>query len=236
MTGLVRRSSRFDCVPFPTRYKGRMKPIQNLHDIARGLDALKALDPRLIAVIEAAGPVPLRLREPSLASLMKIVVSQQVSVQSAAAIWGRFETTFNPNEAEKILNASDEALQAVGLSRPKIKTLKAIAKEAAHNNLQCHELVGRPLEEVTMRLTAIHGVGPWTAEIFALFCLGHPDIFPVGDIALQQGVCDAFDLPERPKGETLSTIAEQWSPWRGVAARLFWAYYAACKNRETLPV
>ena len=213
-----------------------MKPIQTLDDVARGLSALKVLDPRLIPVIESAGPVPLRLREPSLGSLMKIVVSQQVSVQSAAAIWGRFETVFDPAIPQQIAKASDEELQAVGLSRPKIKTLRAIAIEAIENNLDCPSLMGQPLDAVNDRLTSIHGVGPWTAEVFTLFCLGHPDIFPVGDVALQHGVHQAFELDERPKGDVLTSIAEQWSPWRGVAARLFWAYYATYKKRDALPV
>ena len=213
-----------------------MKPIQTLDDVAEGLDALKALDPRLIPVIENAGPVPLRLREPSLGSLMKIVVSQQVSVQSAAAIWGRFETVFDPANPTQIAKASDEELQAVGLSRPKIKTLRAIAIEALENGLDCPSLMGKPLDVVNDRLTSIHGVGPWTAEVFTLFCLGHPDIFPVGDIALQHGVQQAFKLDERPKGDVLAAIAKQWSPWRGVAARLFWAYYATYKRRDALPI
>ncbi|MEP1443698.1 MAG: DNA-3-methyladenine glycosylase 2 family protein [Hyphomicrobiales bacterium] len=213
-----------------------MKPIQTLDDVARGLSALKELDPRLIPVIESAGPVPLRLREPSLGSLMKIVVSQQVSVQSAAAIWGRFEAVFDPATPQHIATAKDEDMQAVGLSRPKIKTLRAIAIEALENGLDCPALMGKPLEVVNHRLTSIHGVGPWTAEVFALFCLGHPDIFPVGDVALQHGVHQAFQLNERPKGDVLTSIAEQWSPWRGVAARLFWAYYATYKNRDALPV
>ena len=213
-----------------------MKPIQTLDDVARGLSALKVLDPRLIPVIESAGPVPLRLREPSLGSLMKIVVSQQVSVQSAAAIWGRFEGVFDPATPQQIAKASDEELQAVGLSRPKIKTLRAIAIEAIENNLDCPSLMGQPLDAVNDRLTSIHGVGPWTAEVFTLFCLGHPDIFPVGDVALQHGVHQAFKLDERPKGDVLTSIAEQWSPWRGVAARLFWAYYATYKKRDALPV
>lgn len=213
-----------------------MKPIQTLDDVARGLSALKVLDPRLIPVIESAGPVPLRLREPSLGSLMKIVVSQQVSVQSAAAIWGRFEGVFDPATPQQIAKASDEELQAVGLSRPKIKTLRAIAIEAIENNLDCPSLMGQPLDAVNDRLTSIHGVGPWTAEVFTLFCLGHPDIFPVGDVALQHGVHQAFELDERPKGDVLTSIAEQWSPWRGVAARLFWAYYATYKKRDALPV
>lgn len=214
-----------------------MKAIQTLDDIADGLDALQVLDPRLVPVVQIAGSVPLRLREPSLSSLMKIVVSQQLSVQSAAAIWARFEAAFDPQNPEEIIELDEEALRGVGLSRPKIKTLKAIAMAARHHGLDCAELVGCPNDEVTARLTAIHGVGPWTAEIFSLFCLGHPDIFPLGDIALQKGVGDAFDLKERPTGDVLAKIAEQWSPWRGVAARLFWAYYGAQqKNRNVLPV
>ena len=213
-----------------------MKPIQTLDDVAEGLDALKGLDPRLIPVIESAGPVPLRLREPSLSSLMKIVVSQQVSVQSAAAIWARFETAFDPTTPAQIAKATDEEMQAVGLSRPKIKTLRAIAIEALESGLDCPSLMGKPQDAVNERLTSIHGIGPWTAEVFTLFCLGHPDIFPVSDVALQHGVQQAFALDERPKGDVLATIAKQWSPWRGVAARLFWAYYATYKKRAALPI
>lgn len=214
-----------------------MKPIRSLDDVAVGLEALRVLDPRLIAVIDTAGPVPLRLRDANLGNLMRIVVSQQVSVQSAAAIWGRFEGAFDPNNPDQIAQATDEAMQAVGLSRPKIKTLRAIAIAARDEGLDCAALVGLPRDIVEARLVEIHGVGPWTAEIFTLFCLGHPDIFPVGDIALQQAVKDAFGLDERPKGDALYDIAAQWSPWRGVAARLFWAYYARSrKNRDVLPV
>lgn len=214
-----------------------MKTIQTLDDIANGLEALKVLDPRLISVIEVAGPVPLRLRDPSIASLMQIVVSQQLSVQSAAAIWSRFEEKFNPENPHEVLKADEKRLQTVGLSRPKIKTLKAIALAASQNGLDCAELVGGSKEDVAERLTAIHGVGPWTAEIFTLFCLGHADIFPVGDIALQKGVMEAFNLKERPTGECLDKITQKWSPWRGVAARLFWAYYGARrKSQNALPV
>ena len=214
-----------------------MNIIQTLDDIADGLEALQVLDPRLIPVVEIAGSVPLRLREPTLASLMKIVVSQQLSVQSAAAIWSRFEAVFDPQNPNEIASADEDALRAVGLSRPKIKTLRAIAVAARDEGLECAALLGRPRDEVEARLTAIHGVGPWTAEIFTLFCLGHPDVFPVGDIALQQGVMDAFGLDARPKGDELATIAAKWSPWRGVAARLFWAYYGAQrKNQNALPV
>lgn len=214
-----------------------MKPIQTHDDVADGLAALQALDPRLIPIVAVCGPVPLRTRDATLANLMRIVISQQVSVQSAAAIWARFETAFDANNADQIASASDHALRSVGLSRPKVKTLRAIAVAARDDELNCAGLVGLPCEVVSDKLTAIHGIGPWTAEIFTLFCLGHPDIFPVGDIALQQAVKDAFGLPERPKGENLEAIAARWTPWRGVAARLFWAYYASTrKNRDVLPV
>ena len=211
--------------------------IETLDDVTAGLAALKKLDPRLEQVIIAAGPVPLRRRDPSLENLIRIVVSQQVSVASASAIWERFITTFDLSDPANVTRASDEALQAVGLSRPKIKTIRAVAYEALENDLVCETLVGTATADVHARLIKIHGIGPWTAEIFTLFCLGDPDVFPVGDIALQQAVMDAFHLEERPKGEVLKDIAAQWSPWRGVAARLFWAYYAATRRKtNALPV
>lgn len=214
-----------------------MSSLETPDDIARGLEALVVLDPRLRDVVAAAGPVPLRRRAPTLANLMKIVISQQVSVASASAIWTRFEAAFPDDSVSRVHLAGDDALGAVGLSRPKAKTLRALAAATADGRLDCSALVGLPTSEVRAQLIALHGIGPWTAEIFALFCLGDPDIFPLGDIALQQAIADALSLPARPTGVALEAIIAAWVPFRGVAAHLFWAYYAQTrKNRAVLPV
>jgi DNA-3-methyladenine glycosylase II len=121
------------------------------------------------------------------------------------------------------------------MSGPKIKTLRAVAA-AVRDGLDLDALAHAPAEEAHARLTAVHGIGPWTADIYLLFCLGHPDIFPVGDLALRNAVADAFGLLTSISPNTVAEIAEPWSPWRSVAATLFWAYYGARKAKKTVPV
>ncbi|NBN80293.1 DNA-3-methyladenine glycosylase 2 family protein [Microvirga tunisiensis] len=213
-----------------------MQPIETLEDIAAGLAVLPRLDPRLAGVIAVAGEVPLRRREPSFAALVGIVVSQQVSVASARAIYGRLEALVSPLEADSLSAFTDEQLAGAGLSRPKIRTLRAMA-EAVGGGLDLAGLASAPATEAHERLCAIKGIGRWTSDIFLLFCAGHPDIFPSGDIALQNAVRDAFGLDGRPDPRQLDVIATDWAPWRGVAARLFWAYYAATRGgKDTVPV
>jgi DNA-3-methyladenine glycosylase II len=205
-------------------------------DIEEGLAHLTRVDPRLVPVAALAGEVPLRLREPGFAGLARIVVSQQVSVASAAAIYGRLEANLVPFTPARLLVCDDAELRACGLSASKIRTLRAIAL-ATREGLDLEGLATRPPEEAMAELTRFPGIGRWTAEIFLMFCGGHPDIFPVGDLALRSAVADAFALPHRPGGAALADMARGWSPWRGVAARLFWAYYRARRRgRESLPV
>ncbi|MFN4012037.1 MAG: DNA-3-methyladenine glycosylase family protein [Pannonibacter sp.] len=213
-----------------------MQPIESLDDIATGLAALPVLDPRLTEVLAVAGDVPLRRREANFAALVGIVVSQQVSVASARAIFARLETLVSPLEAETLSRFTDEDLAGAGLSRPKIRTIRAMA-DAVAAGLDLGHLATVPAADAEAQLCAIKGIGRWTSDIFLLFCAGHPDIFPSGDIALQNAVRDAFGLDARPDPKTLDAIAASWSPWRGVAARLFWAYYAATRGgKESLPV
>ncbi|ADZ68671.1 DNA-3-methyladenine glycosylase family protein [Polymorphum gilvum] len=213
-----------------------MKPIETLDDIAAGLAHLGRADPRLAPVIAKAGAVPLRRRAASFAGLVNIVVAQQVSVASANAIFARVEALVHPFEAATLDGLSDADLAGAGLSRPKIRTVRAIA-EAVAGGLDLAHLAERPAEDAHEALCRITGVGRWTADIFLLFCAGHPDVFPSGDLALQNAVRDAFGLDDRPKPAALDALAEAWSPWRGVAARLFWAWYKVDRDgRETLPV
>jgi DNA-3-methyladenine glycosylase II len=204
--------------------------------LKQGVAALSARDP-VIARIIAAGATPmLRKRPPGFEGLIAIVVGQQVSTASAAAIWGRITARFGPLTADTILAASDEELRAPGLSAPKIRTLRAIAAAVAESGLPLDTLHGRPADEAHALLTAIKGVGPWTADVYLLFCLGHADAFPSGDLALQEAARLAFGLPERPDPRTLAALAERWRPWRGVAAKVLWAYYRVVKARDGAPV
>lgn len=195
-------------------------------DIAAGLAHLTAADPRLAAVAAIAGPVPLRRRPAGFEGLAAIVTSQQISDAAADAIWARLRAAVIPFTPDNLLAADEAALQAAGLSRPKIRTLRAAAA-ACTDGLDLAALAALPAAEATARLTALPGIGPWTAEVYLLFCEGHADLFPAGDLALQNAVADAFGLTPRPDARTLQRIAEPWSPWRAVAARLFWAYYRA---------
>ena len=213
-----------------------MTPIESLDDIAKGITALKALDPRLETVIASAGDIPLRRRPADYAGLAQIVTGQQVSVASAAAIFGRLQALVDPLDAQQLARFSDEDLASAGLSKPKIRTLRAIG-EACRNGLDLEHLASRPADQAHAELCNIKGIGRWTADIFLLFCAGHPDVFPSGDLALQVAVEGAFELGARPKPGELDTIAEVWSPWRGVAARVFWAWYRVQKQgRETMPL
>ena len=161
-----------------------------------------------------------------------IIVAQQVSTASATAIFGRLQARIVPLEAAEIAKATDEDLRACGLSNAKIRTLRALAQAIAEDGLDLVGLGGLDAEDAHNALVALKGVGPWTADVFLLFCLGHPDAFPAGDVALQEAAKLALNLKRRPDAERLERIAERWRPLRGVAARMLWAYYRGVKARS----
>jgi DNA-3-methyladenine glycosylase II len=214
--------------------RANARRIASLDDISEGLDALCRIDPRLAAIRAVAGEVPLRRSAPGFHSLASIIVSQQVSTASARAIFGRFEKLIDPLTADGVLAASDELFREAGLSRPKVKALRAIA-EAVAGGLDLDHLETLDPADAIARLTDVSGVGPWTAEVYLLFAVGHPDIFPARDVALQTAVGHALGMEVRPGEKALIAIAESWRPWRGVASRLFWAYYRTIKGRDAVP-
>jgi DNA-3-methyladenine glycosylase II len=192
---------------------------------------LLALDPEIVGrLLAVGGPPPLRRREPGFVGLAAIIVSQQVSVASANAIFGRLETELAPLGAASLIAADDAALKRCGLSQPKMRALRALA-HATSDGLDLEALASLDAHEAHDALVAVKGIGPWTADIFLLFCLGHPDAFPVGDLALQEAAKLALDLETRPDARRLESIAERWRPLRGVAARMLWAYYRGVKQR-----
>jgi DNA-3-methyladenine glycosylase II len=214
--------------------RANARRIASLDDISEGLDALCRIDARLVDIRALAGDVPLRRSAPGFHSLASIIVSQQVSTASARAIFGRFEKLIDPLTADGVLAASDELFREAGLSRPKVKALRAIA-EAVAGGLDLDHLETLDPADAIARLTAVSGVGPWTAEVYLLFAVGHPDIFPARDVALQTAVGHALGMEVRPGEKALIAIAESWRPWRGVASRLFWAYYRTIKGRDAVP-
>lgn len=212
-----------------------MRRIATLTDIEHGLDELCRIDPRLAAVRAVAGEVPLRLVEPGFSSLASIIVSQQVSRASADAIFGRLAALVAPLTAEGMLAADDDIYRAAGLSRPKQKTLRAISEAVASGGLDLLKLTELDAAQAISRMTAVSGIGLWTAEVYLLSAAGHPDIFPARDVALQSAVGHALGIDPRPAEKSLIGLAESWSPWRGVASRLFWSYYSRIKGREGAP-
>jgi DNA-3-methyladenine glycosylase II len=208
-------------------------PIADEAALAAAAEALRRKDPEFVGrLVAVGGPPPLRRREPGFAGLAAIIVSQQVSVGSASAIFGRLEARIAPLEAARLAAATDEELRGCGLSSAKIGTLRAVAETIAEGRLDLERLAALDAEDAHQALIAVKGIGPWTADIFLLFCLGHPDAFPAGDLALQEAVKLALPLKSRPDAARLERIAERWRPWRGVAARMLWAYYRAVKARS----
>jgi DNA-3-methyladenine glycosylase II len=205
-------------------------------DLDAGLAALRAADRRFIAILAAAGRPPLRRRTDGFAGLAATIVSQQLSTASAGAIWGRLTAAFDPFEPKAILRARPARLARLGLSGAKIRALKAIARAIDRGEIELAALAELPADTAHTKLTALHGVGPWTADIYLLASLGHADAWPAGDLALQEAAKLAFALPARPNAKEMQALAEAWRPWRSVAARILWTYYRAIKGREGAPV
>lgn len=205
-------------------------------DLQAGLAQLILADPRLVPVAEKAGAFSLRRREGGYAGLCAIVCGQQLSVASAAAIRDRLFAAFDPFHHDAVRLARTDRLKRLGLSAAKIKSIKEIGKAVASGRIDLNAVGDMDADVAHAALTALHGIGPWTADIYLLFCLGHADAFPAGDLAVQESARIALNLRKRPDAKALTKIAEAWRPWRGVAAHLLWAYYHAVKKRDVVPV
>jgi DNA-3-methyladenine glycosylase II len=205
-------------------------------DLEHAIEGLVAADPRFTALIATAGRPPLRRRPHGFAGLAATIVSQQLSTASAGAIWGRLAAAFDPFEPVAIMRARADKLARLGLSAPKIKSLKKIAQTIDRGDLAITTLGELAAEDAHAALTAVHGIGPWTADIYLLSCLGHADAWPAGDLALQEAARVAFGLRTRPTAKEMVPLAEAWRPWRAVAARVLWTYYRTIKGREGAPV
>ena len=196
-------------------------------DVAEGAAWLAAHHPPFARSLALTGPLPLRRSADGFETLLSAMVSQQVSVASANAIWGRMQAAGLTHRAT-VATAPDEALRAVGLSRQKIRYAQALAQ----SRVDFTALRAMPEAEAVAHLVAVAGIGRWTAEIYLMFALGRADVFAPGDLALQEAARLLFDLPERPSEKALRAMAQDWAPWRAVAARALWAYYRVAKERE----
>ena len=195
--------------------------------ISEGLAALAKLEPKFNQIIKNIEEIPLRRTSEGFDRLLSTIVSQQLSVAAADAIWNKIELA-GLNKIQKIRKVSDQELRDVGLSKQKIKYVRSLANA----NINYRSLRTMPTLQVVNELTQVSGIGNWTAEIYAMFSLGRADVFAPGDLALQEATRILFNLPERPSEKDLRSMAKDWSPWQAVAARLLWSYYNQQKKRE----
>lgn len=195
--------------------------------IDEGAAWLAARHPEFAHALTLTGALPTRLRDDGFEALLRAIVSQQVSVASANAIWARLEAG-HMTQADQVAASDMDALRALGLSRQKATYALALAQAG----IDYAHLRDLPTSDVIDTLVAVKGIGVWTAEIYAMFSLGRADVFAPGDLALQEGARLLFDLSDRPKEKTLRIMAADWSPWQSVAARILWAYYHVEKQRE----
>ena len=207
-----------------------MRLIATQSDVAEGAAWLGKTEPRFASALALTGPLPLRLAPDGFDALLNKIVSQQVSVASARAIWGRVEAG-GLTSAQAVRTACEDDLKAVGMSRPKMKYARALAEA----DIDYDALRDASDADVIATLTAVSGIGVWTAQVYAMFNLGRVDVFAPGDLALQEAVRMLWDLPTRPTAKELEQLAQDWSPWRAVAARLLFTYYGIQKNREGIP-
>jgi DNA-3-methyladenine glycosylase II len=196
-------------------------------DVAEGAAWLADREPRFASALELTGKLPLRRREAGFPALLHAICGQQLSVAAAGSVWDKLRAA-ELTDADGVIACEDQHLRECGLSRPKIKYARALAEA----DVDYDALAAMPEEDAIKTLTAVKGIGLWTAEIYLKFSVGRADVFAAGDLALQEAARILFELPERPDDKTLRAMAEAWSPWRAVAARLLWAYYRVAKRRE----
>ena len=195
--------------------------------VAEGAAWLAATEPRFARILPLISPLPLRREAEGFDRLLHAIIGQQVSVASARAIWARMEAA-GMTQPLPVSQATEADLRACGLSRQKIKYAQGLAAA----DIDYAGLNIKSTAQVIETLVKVPGIGQWTAEIYAMFSLGRADVLPAGDLALAEAARLIFDLPDRPKDRALRQMAENWSPWRAVAARLLWAYYKHAKDRD----
>jgi DNA-3-methyladenine glycosylase II len=195
---------------------------------------LTARDPVLAGIEAAAGPLPWRSRAEGFPGLLQAIMGQQISNQAAAAIWGRLRALPGATTPVGLLALPDEALRGAGLSRPKIAHARSLAEAFLDGRLDAEVIALMDDEAAVAALAAVRGLGPWTAEVYLLFALGRPDVFPAGDVALQASAADLKRLPARPSASVLRGMAEAWRPWRGLAARLLWHHWRHVTGRPAM--
>ena len=206
--------------------------LDNAAAIEWHLRALVQLDPRLGAVWERAGTPAPRINPPGFAGIAKVVCGQQLSVASAQAIWSRFELLGGALEPSSYLELDEATVRSTGFSGGKFRTLRVIAEAVVAGELDFAHLETLPAEAAVEYLVAHKGIGPWTAEVYLMFCAQHPDVFPAGDLALLKAAQSGLGLEQRPSIKEMVVIAKNWAPHRSAAALLLWRLFAVEKQRD----
>ena len=212
-----------------------MRSIRTEKDLKEGVAALVGSCAHLARVHALAGDPPLRRRPAGFKGLARVIVGQQLSIASARAIWQRLEARVRPFTTESLLATPDKDLRLAGLSAGKIATLRGVAESVTNGSLDLDALKRAREGLIHAKLTALKGIGPWTADIYILFCLARADAWSPGDLALRVAVKDAFALEARPDQALMIEIAEAWRPWLAVAARMLWSYYAFRRKTVDAP-
>ncbi len=191
-----------------------------------GLKRIAASDPDVGRAFATHGRPPFRRVEPGYAALLRILIGQQVSTQSAAAIWRKTTEALGPAPtAESVLALDDDGLRRFGFSGQKIAYGRALAREIAEGRLDLDLVHRSPDDEAMAMLTRMKGIGPWTAQVYLLFALGRPDVFPAADLALLIAYQRIKKAETRPDPKRMADLAEAWRPWRGAVAHLLWHVY-----------
>jgi len=198
-----------------------------------GVRLLADGDTHLAEVLKKFGPPPLWVREPGFPTLVYIILEQQVSLASAKAAFDRLNDAVRPLTPGRFLKLTDSQLLRIGFSRQKTLYTRLLAEEISERRLDLAELHALPDNAAHEKLTALKGIGKWTADIYLLSALRRPDIWPTGDLALATAVQEVKRLRRRPSPERLEKMSAPWRPWRAVAARLFWHHYLSKRGQRT---
>jgi DNA-3-methyladenine glycosylase II len=234
---MAKTEREFNVARAASRRKPETRVIACDADVRMGVRALRRKCALIRRAHDLAGDPPLRRFQPGFEGLARIITGQQLSVASAGAIWTRVSEGLHPVTPAAVLAAGEQRLRGFGLSRPKVSTLQAAARAVDDGTLDLDGLGAASDAAIRESLTAVKGIGPWTADIYLMFYLGRADAFASGDLALQVAVQMLAGADERLTAAELEALAESWRPWRAVAARQLWAYYKIAKeSRSGVPV
>ena len=208
-----------------------MKKRLSRRTLLKGVRELAKRDEDLARIVSTFGPPPLWEREQGFHSLIHIILEQQVSLASAQAAYARLEKAINPLSPKKFLGLTDEELKQIGFSRQKTRYGRELANAILDGSLRLSELAGLEDGEAREQLMNVKGIGPWTADIYLMMVLGRPDVWPMGDLALEVALQKIKGLPGRPTPEEAKKMSDEWQPWRAVAARILWHSYLSERKK-----